>query len=212
MAQAAPCACRVTPFENPRAMPTTEGHPSLEPSSWIVRFAHLVARGARVLDLACGHGRHARYFAARGASVLAVDRDAGVLATLRSLPGVATRVVDLESGPWPFGEQRFDAIVVTNYLHRPLFAPLLAALAPDGVLLYETFATGNEAFGRPSNPDFLLARDELVRRLLPHLTIVAFEQGGTSVAGRGAVVQRVAAVGAARPWPPPLAAAPGAAA
>ena len=183
-------------------------HYSLEPSPWIVRHAHLVARDARVLDLACGHGRHARFFAARGAAVLAVDRDAAALATLAGVRGVETRAVDLEAGPWPLGGERFDAIVVANYLHRSLFAPLIAALAPDGTLLYETFAIGNEAFGRPSNPAFLLERDELAEVLRKRMTIVAFEQGRSSERGRDAVVQRVAAVGTGRPWPPPLPVAP----
>jgi SAM-dependent methyltransferase len=183
-------------------------HHSLEPSPWIVRYAHLVPHDARVLDLACGHGRHARFFAARGAAVLAVDRDAGALATLAGSRGVETRAVDLEAGPWPLGGERFDAIVVANYLHRPSIAPLIAALAPDGALLYETFAIGNEAFGRPSNPAFLLERDELAEVLRKRMTIVAFEQGRSSERGRDAVVQRVAAVGSGRPWPPPLPVAP----
>jgi len=181
------------------------GHPhALEPSPWIVRFAHLVPRDARVLDLACGHGRHARFFAGRGARVLAVDRDADALATLEGVPGVETRNLDLEAAGWPLGGERFDAIVVANYLHRPLFSPLLAALAMDGALLYETFAVGNERHGRPSNPAFLLERDELVSVLMKRLTIVAFEQGQTRAAERDAVVQRVAAVGAGRAWPPHL--------
>ena len=127
-----------------------------------MRFAHLVAPGARVLDLAAGHGRHARFFAARGAHVLAVDRDADALAPLADDARIAIRVCDLETGAWPLAGERFDAIVVVNYLHRPLFAHLRAALAPDGVLFYETFAMGNEAFGRPANPEFLLCRDELL--------------------------------------------------
>jgi SAM-dependent methyltransferase len=193
-------------------MSTGGSHPSLEPSPWIARFAHLVPVGARVLDLACGHGRHARLFAGRGARVLAVDRDADALATLAGIPGVQTRVVDLEAGGWPLGDERFDAIVVTNYLHRPLFAPMLAALAPDGALLYETFAAGNEAYGRPSNPAFLLERNELAEVLGKRLTIVAFEQGHSSAQGHDAVVQRVAAVGTSRAWPPLLRAEGGVAA
>ncbi len=117
--------------------------------------------------------------------------------------------MDLETGTWPLAGQRFDAIVVVNYLHRPLFAHLRAALAPDGVLLYETFATGNEAYGRPANPDFLLRRDELLSLAAAPpgpLTVVAFEQGLAGDAARRAVVARLAAVGAARAWPPPLAA------
>jgi SAM-dependent methyltransferase len=139
---------------------TDHGH--LAPSLWIARFAHLIPPGARVLDLAAGEGRHARLFAARGAHVVAVDRDADVLATLSNVPRISVRVCDLESGAWPLSGERFDAIVVANYLHRPLFPYLRAALAPDGVLLYETFAMGNEAHGRPTNPDFLLCPDELL--------------------------------------------------
>lgn len=193
-------------------MPASEGHPALAPSAWFVRFAHLVPPGARLLDLACGQGRHARFFAARGASVLAVDRDAEALAELAAVRAIETRKVDLEAGDWPLAGERFDAIVVANYLHRPLFGPLLDALAPDGALIYETFAAGNEAFGRPSNPAFLLARGELVDLVSGRMTIVAFEQGRLSAPGRDAVVQRVAAVGAGRTWPPTLEPAPDAAA
>jgi SAM-dependent methyltransferase len=167
------------------------------------RFASLVPPGARVLDVAAGRGRHARLFAAQGARVLAVDRDAGALAELDAVSGVTTRVADLEGAPWPFAGEGFDAIVVANYLHRPLLPHLLAALAADGALLYETFASGNERFGRPSNPAFLLAAGELADAVRDRLTLVAFEQG--LVEGeRPAVVQRIAAIGRARPWPPPL--------
>ena len=179
-------------------------HAAPAPSAWIVRFAPLVPPGARVLDLACGVGRHARYFAGRGNPVVAADRDAAALAALAGEARVETRVVDLEAGPWPFAGERFDAIVVTNYLHRPLFPALLAALAADGALLYETFARGNEAFGRPANPDFLLAPGELLAVAARGLTVVAFEQGHVAAPPRGAVVERLAAVGPRRPWPPLL--------
>ena len=179
-------------------------HGTLLPAPWIVRFAHLVPPGARVLDVACGEGRHARFFAARRCTVLAVDRDAVALSALASVANVETRTADLETGLWPLGNERFDAIVVVNYLHRPLFVPLLAALAPEGALLYDTFARGNEAYGRPSNPDFLLERDELLQRVAGRLTVVAFEQGCVIESERKAVVQRIAAVGTARGWPPPL--------
>jgi SAM-dependent methyltransferase len=182
-------------------------HADLTPSPWIVRFASLVPHGARVLDLAAGHGRHARFFAARGANVVAVDRDASPLSALAGVAGVETRVLDLEAGKWPLAGERFDAIVVVNYLHRPLFAHLRVALAADGALLYETFAMGNEAYGRPANPDFLLCRDELLTlaALPPAMTVVAFEQGVVTSESRQAVVQRLAAVGTARAWPPALA-------
>ncbi|MEO5699256.1 MAG: class I SAM-dependent methyltransferase [Casimicrobiaceae bacterium] len=174
------------------------------PSEWIVRFAHLLRAGARVLDLASGAGRHARFLAARGCEVLAVDRSAALLGPLADVPGITTQCVDLESGPWPLHDQRFDAIVVTNYLHRPVLPHLFAALAADGVLLYETFALGNGAFGKPSNPDFLLAPGELAASVAAVLTVVAFEQGEVRSASRRAVVQRLAAVGRARLWPPLL--------
>ena len=176
----------------------------LAPSAWIARFAPLVPAGARVLDVAAGQGRHARLFAARGAHVVAVDVDAAALANLDGVRNVTTRVADLEAGASPFADDVFDAIVVVNYLHRPLLAHLLDALAPDGVMLYETFAAGNAAFGRPSNPAFLLRENELLERVRERLAIVAFEQGCVE-RPRAAVVQRIAAVGRERRWPPPLA-------
>jgi len=177
---------------------------SEQPSAWVTRFAHLVAASAQVLDVACGAGRHARWFARRGCRVLAIDRDAGLLDTMRGVPGITTLHADIEREPWPVGQRTFDAIVVTHYLHRPLLDTLKAALAPDGVLLFETFAEGNQAFGKPSNPDFLLRRDELRRVFGGALTVVAFEQGEVHGAARHAVVQRLAAVGRGRPWPPLL--------
>jgi len=178
-------------------------HFGLAPSPWVVRFSSLVAPGGRVLDLATGHGRHALFFAARGAQVLAVDRDAATLATLAGSPRVEIRVADLEQHHWPFAGERFDAIVVVHYLHRALLPHLLAALTPDGVLIYETFATGNALYGKPSNPDFLLEESELLELSRETLTIVAFEQGRVDGA-QPAVIQRLAAVGRARAWPPPL--------
>jgi SAM-dependent methyltransferase len=176
----------------------------LQPSPWIARFAGLVAPRARVLDVAAGTGRHARLFAARGAEVVAIDRDAEALAALRDVTGIQTRVADLEGAAWPLSRENFDAIVVTNYLHRPRLRDLLGALADDGVLLYETFAAGNERFGRPSNPDFLLGDGELLDVVRGHLTVVAFEQGLVENGAQPAVVQRLAAVGPKRAWPPPL--------
>jgi SAM-dependent methyltransferase len=178
-------------------------HYGLAPTPWIVRFAPLVAAGARVLDVAAGHGRHALLFAARGANVVAVDRDPVALATFAGAPGIDTRVADLERDEWPFAGERFAAIVVVHYLHRTLLPRLLASLATDGVLLYETFAVGNAAYGKPSNPDFLLKPDELLEVARETLTVVAFEQGRID-GERPAVIQRLAAVGRARAWPPAL--------
>src|SRR5579859_1426776 len=160
------------------------------PSEWLTRFAHLVPPSGRVLDVACGAGRHARWLAARGHEVVAVDRDTEALAALRDVPGVRAVQADLEAGPWPFAGDRFGAVLVFRYLHRPLFAALAAAVAPDGVLLYETFAEGHERIGRPRRPEFLLRRGELLEAFAG-LTVVAFEQGELE----GAVVQRLAAVG-----------------
>lgn len=195
---------------NPAAMNSASAHHDTEPSDWVRRFAHLVPQRARVLDVAAGSGRHARFFAARGAQVTAVDRDAAAMAALDGVEGVSARVADLEGAPWPLGDARFDAVVVTNYLHRPLLAQLRGALDCAGVLLYETFAQGNEAYGRPSNPAFLLAPGELLvwaAQPTP-LIVVAFEQGLVRLPGRLAVMQRLAAVGSAYPRPPPLSRAP----
>lgn len=174
------------------------------PSPWIVRFASLVAPGGRVLDLACGTGRHARFFAGAGHPVLAVDRDPAALAAIGEDGRIRTRQVDLEAGAWPLGNERFAAIVVTRYLHRPILDPLVRALEPDGVLLYETFADGNEAFGRPANPAFLLREGELLDLCRSRLHIVAFEQGQVRETDGTSVRQRIAALGRARAWPPVL--------
>jgi SAM-dependent methyltransferase len=176
---------------------------SFTPSPWVVRFSALIPEGARVLDVACGQGRHSRWFAQRACRVVAVDRDREALERLADFPSVARVHADLERDPWPFEGEIFDAVVVTHYLHRALFPHLLRAVAGDGVLLYETFARGNEVYGRPSNPDFLLNDGELLGVVGGVLCVVAFEQGRTG-GGRPAVVQRMAAIGRARAWPPEL--------
>jgi SAM-dependent methyltransferase len=145
-----------------------------------------------VLDLACGGGRHARFLAARGHAVEAVDRDPVALSGLAGLPRITTTCADLEGGPWPYPGRRFDAVVVTNYLHRPLFPAIAGALAQRGVLLYETFMRGNERLGKPSSPAFLLEPGELLAAF-GALTVVAFEQGRVDVP-RPAFVQRLCAV------------------
>ena len=178
-------------------------HGSLAPSRWMVRFSSLVAKGGTVLDVACGQGRHSQWFAARGFHVVAVDRDTATLDRLASVAGVTAVSADLEADPWPFEREKFDAIIVANYLHRALFPSLLRALADDGVLVYETFAHGNEVYGKPSNPDFLLTEGELLTVIGCSLIVVAFEQGRIE-SEPPAVVQRLAAVGRRRSWPPPL--------
>jgi SAM-dependent methyltransferase len=159
-----------------------------------MRFASLIRPGGRVLDLAAGSGRHTRMLRQRGFPVLAADRDtAGLLLEFAADPGCRIVTLDLEDGgAWRLGAGH-DGIVVSNYLHRPLFPALAEALAPGGVLVYETFMQGNERFGRPSNPDFLLRPGELLEAFAGRLTPVAFEQGEVA-APRPAVIQRLAAV------------------
>jgi SAM-dependent methyltransferase len=179
----------------------TDPHDSGAPSAWLVRHAHLVTAGMRVLDVAAGRGRHARFLARRGAVVVAVDRDADALRALDGEPRVDTLVADLEAAPWPFTGTRFDVIVVAHYLHRPLLPVLRAALAPGGVVVYETFMAGQEAIGRPTNPAFLLEPGELLRWAAapPPLQVVAFEQGEVAHRERRAVVQRIVAANVAGP-------------
>ena len=163
------------------------------PSPWVQRFSPLLAPGARVLDLACGSGRHARWLAARACPVVAVDRDQEALSGLRGVAGVSVLVADLEGAPWPFREREFDGIVVTNYLHRPLFRHILESLNDRGVLIYETFMAGNERYGKPSRPEFLLQSGELLELCRGTLDVVAFEQGYADQP-KPALLQRLAAV------------------
>lgn len=173
-------------------MPPIHAHPQ-EPSDWVRRFAPLIRSGGEVLDLACGTGRHARWLAARGYLVDAVDRDAVCIDGLTGVEGLRLLVADLEGAPWPYPGRSWNGIVVANYLHRALLPVLLAALRPGGVLIYETFMLGNERFGRPSNPDFLLRPGELLEAVRGELAVVAFEQGEVDIP-KSAVVQRLCAV------------------
>jgi SAM-dependent methyltransferase len=182
--------------------PAMSAGPSLAPSSWIRRFAPLVRPGGTVLDVACGGGRHLRLFAGRGHPVVGIDRDLGDVADLEGRSGIELVQADLENGsPWPLpADRKFAAVVVTNYLHRPLFPALLDALEPGGALIYETFAKGNERFGRPSSPAFLLGPGELLEVAAGRLQVVAFEQGEVAEP-RPAMMQRICAVAGAEPMP-----------
>lgn len=166
------------------------------PSPWVRRWSHLVADRGVVLDVACGHGRHARWFYERNHPVTLVDRSQEAINSI-AIPGNACEAVlaDIENGPWPFAGRQFDAVVVTNYLWRPLMPTLLDSLAPGGVLIYETFTQGNETVGKPSRPDFLLRSGELLE-VCRGLRVVAFEDGfqdgPLGLAPR--FVQRIAAV------------------
>lgn len=163
------------------------------PSSFVARFAPIVPRTAPVLDVACGGGRHMRLFQGIGHSVVGVDRDVSGVADLIDLPGVEIVAADLEGGRWPFRGRTFAGIVVTNYLHRPLLPILIDALAPGGVLIYETFARANVRFGRPSAPSYLLRSGELLEAVRGRLQVVAYEHGEIS-SPKAAAVQRLCAV------------------
>lgn len=164
----------------------------MAPSAWVVEQVTVEA-GAEVLDVACGQGRHARFLAAAGATVTAVDRDPLAAAALAGTPGITFVLADLERDAWPFAGRRFALVVITNYLHRPLFPDLLGAVAPGGRLVYETFAVGNERFGRPSNPDFLLRPGELLTVIAGRLEVVAYEERDVDLP-RPAMIQRICAV------------------
>lgn len=163
------------------------------PSAWIERFAGLVPAGGPVLDVACGGGRHTRLFLALGHPVTAVDRDISALHDLAARPDLERLQADLEDGrPFPLASRQFAGVVVTNYLYRPLFPALIAALAPGGVLLVETFTLGNERFGRPRNPDHLLRPGELLEAVRGALRVLAYEDLVVDKP-RPAAVQRICA-------------------
>jgi len=185
------------------------------PSAWVQRWSHLVAPGGVVLDVACGHGRHARWFHERNHPIALVDRAQAAIDSI-VIPASACEAVvaDIENGPWPFAGRQFDAVVVTNYLWRPLMPTLLASLGPGGVLIYETFTQGNETVGKPSRLDFLLRPGELLDTCRM-LRIVAFEDGFLDEpAGKAPrFVQRIAAIreaaNAAAPGDAPMGTASG---
>lgn len=162
-------------------------------SEWVVRFAPLVRPSGSVLDVACGNGRHTRFFLARGHEVVAVDIDLSKVSDLGTSARLKLVEADIEHDPWPLSGARFDAVVVTNYLHRPLLDRFVKALAPAGLLIYETFARGNERWGRPSNPDFLLRPGELLEVVQGRLRVIAYEDV-TLTEPSPAAVQRICAI------------------
>lgn len=167
--------------------------PHIAPSSWVLRFAALIQPGGVVLDVAAGHGRHTRALKSLRFGVVAADVDVSGLEDLKKDAAIQVLAVDLESGAWPLGARTFDAIVVTNYLHRAHFPHYVTALNDEGVLIIETFGQGNELLGRPRNPDFLLKPGELLDAFAGKLQIIAYEHG-VEEEPRPAVRQRLCAV------------------
>ncbi|MGB3718950.1 MAG: SAM-dependent methyltransferase [Proteobacteria bacterium] len=175
-------------------------HRELRPSSkWVERFLPSIPRTGRVLDVACGSGRHLRLALERGYEVTGVDRNLSGVADLEGTPGVELVAADLEDGrPFPFRGRSFAGVIVTNYLWRPILPDIVACVAPDGLLIYETFAVGNERYGRVKNPEFLLKPGELIEAVRGRLVPIAFEHG--KLADPERVVQRIAAVGPNHVW------------
>lgn len=178
---------------------------NLSITPWILRFSHVVRKNGHVLNLAAGGGRHSAWFLDQGHNVTAIDRKIDQLERVKlDRPDDSQRFAiieaDLENGtPWPLANRQFDAVIVVNYLHRPLFSDIIKALCPDGLLLYDTFAVGQEAYGKPTHPDFLLRPGELLERVRDHLQVVAFEQGLIKGANGPALKQRIAAIKATTP-------------
>lgn len=165
------------------------------PSEWVTRFLNEVPAGGRVLDLACGRGRHTRLALSRGHPVTAVDRDLSSLADIAGRDDLELVSADLEAeDAFPLAGRRFAGVIVTNYLWRPILPDIVQAVAPDGVLIYETFAAGHERYGHPSNPDYLLRPWELLAAAVAaRLKPIAFEHVTLDEPPR--LVQRIAAVG-----------------
>jgi SAM-dependent methyltransferase len=167
-------------------------------SSWFQRFAHLLSPRSAVLDLAAGYGRHTRWALSLGCRVVAVDIDVGGLEDLSDRPDAEIITADLEQGDWPLGDRRFDAVLISNYLHRPHFARIPGMLRDGGLLMIDTFGAGNQRYGRPRNPDFLLQPGELLDAWAGQLQVVAYEQG-IEYWPRPAVRQRICAQAGAGP-------------
>lgn len=167
-------------------------HPGsvVAPSPWVVRFAHEIPAGGRVLDVACGRGRHARLMLRLGHAVTAVDRDISQIADLRDEPNLSTIQADLEADGWPLRGEQFAGVIVTHYLWRPLLDEIVAAVAPGGVLIYDTFAVGQERLGHPRNPDFLLRPGELLDAVRGTLQPIAYEHGLADGAMRSRICAR----------------------
>lgn len=164
-------------------------HGTEPPSAWLQRWAHLIPAGGRVLDVACGAGRHMRYLSSLGHQVMGVDRNPEALELAKAFGQVTC--ADIENGPWPFQGHTFDCVCVTHYLWRPLLPTVVDSVAPGGVLIYETFASGNETVGKPSRPDYLLQTGELLKAT-EGLRTVAYEDGFEALPDR--FMQRIVAV------------------
>jgi SAM-dependent methyltransferase len=171
---------------------TSTPHETLEPSEWVTRWSHLIQAQSKVLDLACGHGRHALWFAQKGCQVVAVDRNALALSHIKEArhTNIETRCLDLETGQWPLSGESFEALIVTNYLWRSLWSDLIECVRPRGWVIFETFSAGNEQFGSPKRPDFLLNPGELLT-VFKDFRIIAYEEGQLEAPQR--VVQRIVA-------------------
>jgi SAM-dependent methyltransferase len=176
-------------------------HGPSEPSLWVARWIGGIRQGGRILDVACGRGRHARLALSLGYAVTGIDRDVSAVRDIAHSDRAEIIEADLEAGgPFALAGRTFDGVIVTNYLHRPLFPALLGCLDPAGLLIYETFAVETQARGQgPSNPAFLLRPNELITLVAPHLTLIAFEQGLVMCRSER-TMQRVVAVGPQHPW------------